>query len=264
MTAAQLTIEGVVRPHRNHGLFSDHFLDVRLQTTADWPTLVLEAQDALARLRALWTAKGGLLPQFSEAQLEDEFVRPLLREVLGHPMTVQPTLQTPFGAKRPDSVLCATQADADAMVGHALTEDILRTRGRAVAEVKAWGVRLDVAGASGAEQGLTTNPAGQIAFYIRHTGLRWGMLTDGRFSGATYGFMVGHVSPEAARGGPIALIEDGDPILIDVERRVVETSADLSTRPHRPWPVSPEATGAFAKYAAVVGSASEGAVTLPG
>ena len=90
------------------------------------------------------------------------------------------------------------------------------------------------------------------------------LITDGRFSGATYGFMVGHVSPEAARGGPIALIEDGDPILIDVERRVVETSADLSTRPHRPWPVSPEATGAFAKYAAVVGSASEGAVTLPG
>ncbi|UUR08352.1 dihydroxy-acid dehydratase [Sphingomonas glaciei] len=89
------------------------------------------------------------------------------------------------------------------------------------------------------------------------------LITDGRFSGATYGFMVGHVSPEAARGGPIALLQDGDRILIDVERRVVETNADLAARPARDWPVSPEATGAFAKYAASVGSASQGAVTLP-
>ncbi len=181
MTAAQLTLDRVLRPHRNHGLFSDHFLDVRLRSTQGWPELVLEAADALARLKVIWAAKANLLPQFSEAQLEDEFVRPLLRDVLGHPMTVQPTLQTPFGAKRPDSVLCATQADADSMVGQPLTADILRTPGRAVVEVKAWGVRLDVAGASSDGQGLTTNPAGQIAFYILHAGLRWGMLTDGRF-----------------------------------------------------------------------------------
>ena len=90
------------------------------------------------------------------------------------------------------------------------------------------------------------------------------LITDGRFSGATYGFMVGHVSPEAARGGPVALLEEGDRILIDVERRVIETDADLASRPPRDWPVSSEATGAFAKYAASVGSASEGAVTLPG
>jgi dihydroxy-acid dehydratase len=90
------------------------------------------------------------------------------------------------------------------------------------------------------------------------------LITDGRFSGATYGFMVGHISPEAARGGPIALLEDGDRIVIDVEQRVIETDADLASRPKRTWPTSPEATGAFAKYAALVGSASEGAVTLPG
>nr|WP_314446761.1 dihydroxy-acid dehydratase [uncultured Sphingomonas sp.] len=89
------------------------------------------------------------------------------------------------------------------------------------------------------------------------------LITDGRFSGATYGFMVGHVSPEAARGGPIGLVEDGDIILIDVEQRVVDTTADLAARPMREWPVSPEATGAFAKYAAAVSSASLGAVTLP-
>jgi len=89
------------------------------------------------------------------------------------------------------------------------------------------------------------------------------LITDGRFSGATYGFMVGHVSPEAARGGPIGLLETGDTIVIDVEQRVVETSVDLATRTAREWPKSGEATGAYAKYAALVGSASQGAVTLP-
>lgn len=89
------------------------------------------------------------------------------------------------------------------------------------------------------------------------------LITDGRFSGATYGFMVGHISPEAARGGPIAKLRDGDKIIIDVEKRVVETDADLDARPAPEWPVSRECTGAFAKYAALVGSASHGAVTLP-
>ena len=89
------------------------------------------------------------------------------------------------------------------------------------------------------------------------------LIADGRFSGATYGFMVGHIAPEAARGGPIALLQDGDRILIDVEQRVVQTDADLASRPSPDWPVSSESTGAFAKYAALVGSASHGAVTLP-
>jgi dihydroxy-acid dehydratase len=88
------------------------------------------------------------------------------------------------------------------------------------------------------------------------------LITDGRFSGATYGFMVGHISPEAAKGGPIAKLQDGDVIAIDVEQRIIETDADLASRPDRIWPVSPESTGAFAKYAALVGSASHGAVTL--
>ena len=89
------------------------------------------------------------------------------------------------------------------------------------------------------------------------------LITDGRFSGATYGFMVGHISPEAACGGPIGLLEDGDRITIDVEQRVVETNSDLQSREPCIWPVSSESTGAFAKYAALVGSASHGAVTLP-
>jgi dihydroxy-acid dehydratase len=87
------------------------------------------------------------------------------------------------------------------------------------------------------------------------------LATDGRFSGATYGFMVGHISPEAARGGPIALLKSGDRVVIDVEKRVMETDADLSSRTAPAWSPSEEATGAYAKYARLVGSASHGAVT---
>ena len=89
------------------------------------------------------------------------------------------------------------------------------------------------------------------------------LITDGRFSGATYGFMVGHISPEAARGGPIAQLQNRDRITIDVDKRVVETDADLASRPKPEWPAHEQCTGAFAKYAALVGSASHGAVTTP-
>jgi dihydroxy-acid dehydratase len=87
------------------------------------------------------------------------------------------------------------------------------------------------------------------------------LITDGRFSGATYGFMVGHISPEAARGGPIAQLRDGDRITIDVEARVVEADADLESRPKPEWKASAECSGAYSKYAALVSSASQGAVT---
>ena len=88
------------------------------------------------------------------------------------------------------------------------------------------------------------------------------LITDGRFSGATYGFMVGHVSPEAAAGGPIAFIEDGDQIEIDVVKRSIDVHADLNSRSAN-WQPKEHAykTGVFAKYARLVSSASEGAVT---
>jgi dihydroxy-acid dehydratase len=88
------------------------------------------------------------------------------------------------------------------------------------------------------------------------------LMTDGRFSGATYGFMVGHVAPEAARGGPIGLLEDGDMISIDVDARRVDTDADLESRRAGWKPRDPAfVSGALAKYARLVSSASEGAVT---
>lgn len=88
------------------------------------------------------------------------------------------------------------------------------------------------------------------------------LITDGRFSGATHGFMVGHVAPEAANGGPIALIKDGDVITIDVTDRAIEVSANLEDR-RTAWaaPAPRALQGAYAKYARLVSSASEGATT---
>ncbi|HEY2931417.1 MAG TPA: dihydroxy-acid dehydratase [Acidobacteriota bacterium] len=91
------------------------------------------------------------------------------------------------------------------------------------------------------------------------------LVTDGRFSGATRGLMIGHVAPEAAKGGPIALIQEGDTIVIDINNRRLEV--DLSPEQIQSrlasWkPKAPRYTsGVFAKYAAQVSSASEGAIT---
>jgi dihydroxy-acid dehydratase len=93
------------------------------------------------------------------------------------------------------------------------------------------------------------------------------LVTDGRFSGATHGLMVGHVSPEAVRGGPLAALADGDVVVVDVEARElrVELSDDELAARLRDWraPEPRYTQGVFAKYAALVSSASEGAVTRP-
>ncbi|MBX3710800.1 MAG: dihydroxy-acid dehydratase [Lysobacter sp.] len=89
------------------------------------------------------------------------------------------------------------------------------------------------------------------------------LITDGRFSGATHGFMVGHVSPEAAHGGPIAKLRDGDVVTIDVASRRLDVAADLSTR--NAARIAPRVRhGVLAKFARDVSSASRGAVTSPG
>ncbi len=91
------------------------------------------------------------------------------------------------------------------------------------------------------------------------------LITDGRFSGATHGFMVGHMAPEAVRGGPIALLHDGDRIRIDAGLREIETDADLAERRKHWTAPAPKVThGALAKYARLVGSASDGATTNAG
>jgi len=92
------------------------------------------------------------------------------------------------------------------------------------------------------------------------------LITDGRFSGGSHGFVVGHVSPEAAVGGPIALLQDGDRITIDAERRAIEVdlSPEELERRRSGWtqPASTAPVGVLSKYAQLVSSASLGAVTI--
>jgi dihydroxy-acid dehydratase len=93
------------------------------------------------------------------------------------------------------------------------------------------------------------------------------LVTDGRFSGATRGLMVGHVAPEAARGGPLALVRDGDTITIDIDANRLSVELDDEELAARlaAWepPLLPQFGGVFARYRALVGSASEGAVLMP-
>lgn len=93
------------------------------------------------------------------------------------------------------------------------------------------------------------------------------MVTDGRFSGATRGLMIGHVSPEAMVGGPISLVKNGDRVTIDIKRGTLDLEvgrAEMQERKRKWRPMRPKyLNGALAKYASLVGSASDGAVTLP-
>lgn len=93
------------------------------------------------------------------------------------------------------------------------------------------------------------------------------LVTDGRFSGATRGLMIGHVSPEAMVGGPIALLNDNDQIAIDIKRGKIDllvSKSELHKRKKKWKPIRPHyATGVLAKYASQVASAAEGAITRP-
>jgi dihydroxy-acid dehydratase len=90
------------------------------------------------------------------------------------------------------------------------------------------------------------------------------LITDGRFSGGTTGLCIGHVAPEAAHGGPIALVETGDRVRVDIPNRTLDILVDESVLAERRtgWePIAPRYTrGALAKYAKLVGSAESGAV----
>jgi dihydroxy-acid dehydratase len=96
-------------------------------------------------------------------------------------------------------------------------------------------------------------------------GEKVGLITDGRFSGGTRGLVVGHVAPEAWLGGPIALVRDGDVITLDADRKLLEVhlSDEELARRKSEWvpPALRVQRGVLAKYARIVSSASEGAVT---
>jgi dihydroxy-acid dehydratase len=104
--------------------------------------------------------------------------------------------------------------------------------------------------------------------YGQGMGEKVALVTDGRFSGATRGIMIGHVGPEAAAGGPIALVRDGDGVRIDCTARSIDvmiSAAELDARRQAYVPCPPERlAGVLEKYAKLVGPAREGAVTHAG
>ncbi|MGH3879429.1 MAG: dihydroxy-acid dehydratase [Actinophytocola sp.] len=142
-------------------------------------------------------------------------------------------------------------AMAAVLAGHVRAGDVVVIRGEGPAGGPGMREMLAV---TGALQGAGLGP--EVA-----------LITDGRFSGATRGFMAGHVAPEAARGGPIAAVEDGDVVTIDVTARRIDVDLpadEIAARATR-WRAgpNPHRTGVLAKYEAQVGSASTGATTNP-
>jgi dihydroxy-acid dehydratase len=116
--------------------------------------------------------------------------------------------------------------------------------------------------------GMREMLATTAALYGQGMGGKVALLTDGRFSGATRGFCIGHVGPEAAVGGPIALVRDGDIIAIDAVKGTLEVKlgkAELDTRAKAWKPRTPQfGSGYLWKYSQQVGPARAGAVTHPG
>jgi dihydroxy-acid dehydratase len=115
--------------------------------------------------------------------------------------------------------------------------------------------------------GMSEMLATTAAIVGQGLGEKVAMVTDGRFSGATRGFMIGHVAPEAMVGGPIALVKEGDEIVIDTATSKIDlmvSKAELARRAKKWKPIKPHyKSGALAKYASLVQSASEGAITVP-
>ncbi len=175
MVAQQLPL--VAPPHNNRQLFSDHYLDHTLPRRGDWQLRAAAVALLMARIAAIYAA---FTPSSNEAQTESDLVRPILA-ALGHTFEVQAALRTPDGTKKPDYVFYRDRAALDANKDVTLTEERLRPGGLAVGDAKYWDRPLDVTiKATGGDPFTNKNPSYQIAFYIQHSGLAWGILTNGR------------------------------------------------------------------------------------
>ncbi len=169
--------------HYNRQLFSDYYLNTILPQRADWQALAKDAnvQALMQQITAIWQ---GYIPSKNEpeAQTEHDFIRPVL-EALGHTFEVQPSLTTPDGTKRPDYILYRDDIARQANRGQTLTEEMLHSA-CAVADAKHWDCPLDKTlqktKTSSRDFFSNKNPSYQIDFYIRHSGLEWGILTNGR------------------------------------------------------------------------------------
>jgi hypothetical protein len=175
MTIAQLPLHE--RRHANQQLFSDHYLNTLLPNRPDWKMLALDARPTMEAIRAIFTR---YTPSNNEAQTEKDLVRPIL-DILGHTYEIQAPLRTPKGTKKPDYVFYRDQALLDANKNRVLDDTVLAGKTFAIGDAKYWDRPLDVSlKLAQGDADINKIPADQIAFYILHSGVSWGILTNGR------------------------------------------------------------------------------------
>lgn len=164
--------------HNNHFLFSDHYLDDILRRTPLWQReIVPQAESFFTWLKALYQKEKAQLPQYKEAQLEENWLKPILRQ-LGHEFEGQGTIPALTQAKirYPDYLFFANEAERHA----AATSPNSALHARAVGEVKRWGVPLNRKTKGGGSSFDDNNPSYQIDYYLRATDLTWGILSNGQ------------------------------------------------------------------------------------
>lgn len=189
---------------------------------------------------------------------------------IDNPIHKEGTLKILNGSLAPDgAVMKIASIDVTKFAGKARVFDTEEDASEAIAKKKV--VEGDVVviryegpkGGPGMREMLSVT----AALIGQELGEKVALVTDGRFSGATRGFMVGHVTPEAMAGGPIALVKNGDKIMIDITKGKIDlvvSKSEISVRKKKWKPIKPRYTkGVLAKYASLVTSASIGAVTLP-
>jgi len=189
---------------------------------------------------------------------------------LDNPIKTEGTLKILRGTLAPDgAVVKLAGVQSKKFVGRARVFDAEEKAFEAIAQQKIVEGDIVVIRYEGPKggPGMREMLAVTAAIVGQGLGEKVGMVTDGRFSGATRGFMIGHVAPEAMVGGPIALVKEGDKIAIDTQKSTIDllvSKAEMKKRAKKWKPIKPHyKTGALAKYASLVQSASEGAVTLP-
>ena len=199
---------------------------------------------------------------FEEAALVNETPGQDVMRRLDNPLKTTPAIAVLYGTLSPEG--CIVKLVGDAAYRHVGPARVFDAESVAFQAVQTGAINAgDVVvirnvGPRGAP-GMPEMLGVTAAIVGRGLGASVALITDGRFSGASHGLMVGHVSPEAASGGPIGLIADGDIIELDIAARRIDVLADLSTR--TPVAPNPREYGAYDKYAQLVGSASLGAVT---
>jgi len=163
-------------PHRNHGLFSDHYLDVTLPERPGWKSLVGQARPVMEEVARIFAS---FTPSANESQTERDLVRPVLK-LLGHDFEVQASLETPDGPKRPDYVFYRDAALLNTNKGRLLNDELLRGSAFAIGDAKYWDRPLDVSLKGRGDPFTNKNSGFQISFYMQHAGTEWGILTNGR------------------------------------------------------------------------------------